>query len=212
MVTYYDPRKRTRITVTTPQERAKRKKAAKQFAQNSKSALLVQMMQMLLKMNQTKEKAEQNYLTTPVDKWTEIDRAKNELVALGKGVNDIVKGIKALDTDLSLMRQGLGADGLTNFNKFLAGDVSPVVTEVVKDMGVDPIISTSDIATDTRGLTFKDVKTLLAEEYDIRPGNEIYNAYFRKSGLPLKRYENVEPYSIFEEVKQLVEESEFDFS
>lgn len=211
MVTYYDPRKRTRITVTTPQERAKRRKAAKQYAQNSKSLLLVQMMQMLLKMNQTKEKAQQNYLTTPVDKWTEIDRAKNELVALGKGVDDVVKGIKALDTDLALMRQGLG-DGLTNWNKFMSQDVSPLVTEVVKDMKVDPLITTSEMATDTRGLTFKDVKALLSEEFDIRPGNVIYDTYFRKSGLPKSKYENVEPYSIFEEVKQLVDESEFDFS
>ena len=43
-----------------------------------------------------------------MDKWTEIDRAKNELVALGKGVNDVVKGIKALDTDLSSDETGVG--------------------------------------------------------------------------------------------------------
>lgn len=211
MVTYYDPRKRTRITVTTPQERAKRKKAAKQFAQNSKSALLVQMMQMMLKMTQTQKKAEQNYLTTPVDKWTEIDRAKNELVALGKGVNDVVKGIKALDTDLALMRQGLG-DGLTNWNKFMATEVSPLVTEVVKPMEGDPSIQTSEMATETSGLTLKQVKEDLITEFQIGPENEIYKQYFTEGGKIRAAYKNESPASIYEEIKNLVEESEFDFT
>ena len=205
MVTYYDPRKRTRITVTTPQERAKRRKAAKQFAQNSKSALLVQMMQLMLKMSQTKEKAEQNYLTTPVDKWTEIDRAKNEMVALGKGVDDIVKGIKALDTDLSLMRRGLG-DGLTNWNKFMAADASPIIEATVSGMG----FSTSEMGTDTEDLinTLPELRSAVRNTLNLETSDKIYKVYFNTKGSLRKDYKELPYTEVYELMKNDVEERE----
>lgn len=124
MVTYWDANKKTRITVTTPAERLKKRRTAAQFANNKKQQLIMLQMELFLKANQLKSEAEQNYMTTPVDKWGDIDRAKNEMISLGKSTQDILSGITALNTDLSLLNRGL-ADNMENWNKFLTPMTTP---------------------------------------------------------------------------------------
>ena len=84
-------------------------------------------MQTMLRMSQQQQQANRSYLTTPIDRWSEIDRAKNELQALGVGYDDAMKGITALKTDIERLNMGI-SDTMSNWNSFIS---NPNVSQVV---------------------------------------------------------------------------------
>lgn len=144
---FFDPQKKTRITVTTPQQRKKKNNRKRQFASNTIQQLMQMQMQLMMNMTQTQNKANQNYLTTPVDRWTEIDKAKNELVAMGKNYDDISTGISALKLDIEQLNMGL-SENMSNWNDFInkSSLVSPEVTPKPVIPSTSPTTTVASVA------------------------------------------------------------------
>ena len=203
---YFDPQKRTRITVTTLMKK-KKKKMQKQYAKNRIQDLMMMQMQLMLKMSLTQQKASQNFLTTPVDKWTQITQAKNELAAMGKGYEDAMKGIASLQKDLERIESGF-TDEMTNWNDFMQS-VTPIVRDAiptptdteVADVGLDPISFGIDVAVGRDDLTRGEVLREL-QKFGLDQTSSEYQTYFTIAGARRAEFRDTPYDEIFERISE----------